>query len=103
MDISQGNMYYEGYTAGYRDGFHAAVSKVAYDQELTALPIKALFLSTRAYNCLSRAGCVCVADVAALSESTIATMRNLGSKTASEVARQLAVHGIIHTAWSAYL
>ena len=44
-----------------------------------------------------------ISDVAKLSEQKIATMRNLGTKTASEIARWLDEQGISYSAWCRYL
>lgn len=44
-----------------------------------------------------------IADVVALSEHSIATMRNLGVKTASEIAHWLQDHEICYSAWRKYL
>ena len=99
-------MYYIGYVRGYRDGLRdAATGKTAdmAESDITALPIEAMALSTRAINCLSQAGCVYISDVAALSDHAIAIMRNLGPITASEIARWLDAHGICYSAWSKYL
>lgn len=106
MQKNQDDHYYKGYIAGYRDGMtDAASGKTAAitESDVINLPIKGMALSTRAYNCLARADCVYIADVAALSEITIATMRNLGPKTASEIAHWLDEHGIRYSAWSRFL
>lgn len=42
-------------------------------------------------------------DAAKLDANTIATMRNLGPKTAAEIACCLDSLGICHSAWNAYL
>lgn len=98
--------FYKAYIAGYRDGIKDATNgsnRNMIHDNLGNLPIRAMGLSTRAYHCLSYAGCKYIKDVAALSEYTIATMRRLGSKTAAEIARWLDSNGICYTAWSAYL
>jgi len=102
----QEDLYQKGYMAGYWDGISdAANGKTAgkMEEEMALLPIKAMGLSTRAYNCLNRAGCVSVADVAALDGYRIVTMRNLGPKTAREIAKWLQEHGIGYSAWGKYL
>lgn len=105
MKLSIDDPYYRGYIAGYRDGAaDAAGGKIkSIEADLAQLPIHAMALSARANHCLSRADCQTVADVAALSESTIAVMRNMGSKTAAEIARWLDTHGIHGSAWNRYL
>ena len=106
MERSQHDPYYKGYIADYRDGIRDGVcgkSAKATEMDITKLPIQAMALSTRTHHYLSQAGCTYIADVASLSELTIATMRNMGAKTAAEVAHWLDMHGIYYTAWSAYL
>ena len=99
-------LYYKGYITGYRDGVKdAALGKVADGQssDIGKLPIQAMGLSTRACNCLVYCGCTHVEDVIALSSYAIMSMRNLGPKTASEIARWLTEHGILCSAWAEYL
>lgn len=106
MDNLKDSLYYDGYTAGYRKGIRDALSGKVVSvpkKELAELPLDAMKLSTRANNSLYRAGCSCIADVAALNEQTISTMRNIGNKTAMEIARWLDDHQIQHTAWEMYL
>lgn len=52
-------------------------------------PIEALGLSVRAYSCLRRAGIETVEEVAGKSETELLQIRNLGPKTASELAEAL--------------
>lgn len=98
-------LYYEGYIAGYRDGVKDAISGKTDDwqsSELGKLPIHAMAISTRACNCLVRCGCTYVEDVVALSAESIMRMRNLGRKSAAEIAPWLTEHGILCSAWSEY-
>ena len=67
------------------------------------LPVKAMGLSSRVSNCLINSGCTHVCDVIRLSSSQIMRMRNLGSKTASEIAQWVIEHGILSSAWSEYI
>ena len=98
--------YYAGYLAGYQQGIYDAlngnITKIP-SNDIAMLPIQAMGLSTRANNCLCRAGCSCVGDVTALSEQTLATMRHMGKKTAAEIAHWLDQHHIHHTPWKKYL
>ena len=106
MKCRQEGLYYEGYLAGYRDGVRDGISgkaTVNIGNDLKELPVWAMSLSARACNCLTRAGCKSVADVLSLSDHTIATMRNLGVKTAAEIADWLEAHGAGYSAWSKYL
>lgn len=100
------DLYFKGYLAGYRTGIKDAVCgkiTIVPDDAIAALPLQAMALSTRANHCLHRAGCTCIGDVAVLKEQTIASMRKLGPKTASEIARWLDNHHIYYTAWEKYL
>ena len=98
--------YYEGYIAGYRDGVKDCISGKTEDwrfSDIGKMPVGAMGLSTRAYNCLTRYGCVNVEDVFALSKDSIMRMRNVGTKTAAEIAHWMIEHGILASAWSEYL
>ena len=98
--------YLAGYLTGYRDGVrHAFEGKVSpsIDADLLDLPIDAMNLSTRARNCLIGAHCNCIRDVVSLSDQRISTIRNLGIKTASEIAKWLHSQGLCYSAWSRYL
>ena len=100
------NLYHKGYMAGYRAGIaDACKEKAAYkvEEELAMLPVNDMGLSTRACNCLTRSGCETVADVMALDGYRIATMRNLGPKTACEIAKWLQGHGFGGSVWGKYL
>lgn len=106
MKSQEADLYYKGYIAGYRDGLkaaHSGQSAELHDESVTGLPILAMALSSRARNCLTQAGCRYVSDVAMLSERQIATMRNLGTITAAEIANWLDTHGICYSAWNQYL
>lgn len=98
--------YRKGYVAGYRDGLKAASQGKQAEQtvgNLPDLPIDAIPISARARNCLIRAGCSYTSDVAKMEEYKIATMRNLGFKSAAEIARWLDEQGIHYSAWCKYL
>jgi len=98
--------YKNGYIAGYWDGVKdACCGKTTQWQakDMINLPVKAMGLSSRASNCLINSGCTHVCDVIRLSSSQIMRMRNLGSKTASEIAQWVIEHGILSTAWSEYI
>ena len=106
MEKLQDSLYYKGYVEGYREAVEdIACGKTTnmVEKSISNLPIEAMTLSTRAYHCLTRAGCAYIADVTALSGHTIATMRNMGAKTASEIAHWLDAHGICNSAWVSYL
>ena len=97
--------YYNGYLTGYWDGVKDASSGKTSDWQKTGigkLPVKAMAISTRAHKCLLNSGCTNVEDVIALSDDTIRKMRNMGKKTASEIAHWLIEHGIPGSPWSEY-
>ena len=98
--------YRRGYAAGYADGVRDAVEskvKPAKESLVASIPVKGMVISTRAINCLIAAGCRTVLDVSELSEFKISRMRNMGKKTAHEIACWLMENGINDSAWSAFL
>ena len=106
MEESKESQYYKAYIAGYRDGVADAFSGKAQPLKTNVperIPIEVMGLSTRARNCLLRVGCKTVADVLALDEHAVMTMRNLGSKTAAEIAQWLVDHHYLSSVWIPYL
>jgi len=98
--------YKNGYIAGYWDGVKDVYCGKAtqwQSKEMMNLPVKAMGLSSRAMNCLINSGCTHVGDVVQLCSSQIMRMKNLGPKTASEIAQWVIEHGILSTAWSEYI
>lgn len=57
------------------------------------IPLEGLNLSVRAYNCLFRAGCRTLGEVAAMTESQCMQIRNLGCRAFAEVKMALKDHG----------
>lgn len=101
-----GDGYKTGYNQGYKDGYadrQNGVEQPSISEELLNHPIDSLGLSVRAYNCLLRANCKRVGDVVRLSEYQIQTLRNLGPKSACEIACALRDLGIPNTNWAVYL
>ena len=99
-------LYRQGYIAGYQKAmmdYHILPKDSHIPVEIQRLPIDNLGLSARAVNCLRTAGCTCIGDVCGLNELRIQRMRNLGPKTAAEIAGLIVEHGIYHTAWSQFL
>ena len=97
--------YRKGYVAGFRDGLIAAQRKTEYAlaENMQDLPIDTMQISARAKNCLIRIGCRYISEVAKLSDQSIATMRGLGLKSATEIAQCLDEMGIHYSAWCRYL
>ena len=95
-----------GYIAGYWDGVKDACCGKAeqwQSKNIMKLAVKAMGLSARAGNCLINSGCTYIGDVIQLSSCQIMRMRNLGPKTASEIAQWVMEHGILSTAWSEFI
>jgi len=104
--VTKDPLDYKGYIAGYWDGVKDTISGKVTEQQssdIGKLPIHAMKISTRAHNCLLYSGCRYVEDVIALDSNSILTMRNLGSKSASEIANWLAENGVFCSAWMVYL
>lgn len=92
--------YLLGYHAGYSDG----ISGKEKDRvQAPSDPIEAMDLSGRAHSCLHYAGYRLISEVAALPEFDIQRMRNLGKKTANEIALALHKLGIFGTDWDLFL
>ena len=101
-----GEGYKTGYDQGYKDGYadgQNGVEQPSISEELLNHPIDSLGLSVRAYNCLLRAGCERVGDAVRLSVDQIQRMRNLGPKSANEIACAIRDLGIPNTRWSTYI
>ena len=106
METAKETQYYKSYIAGYRDGVKDALNgkiQMQSSSDPAKYPIQAMGLSTRAANCLIRAGCQPVADVLSLEEDSIRRMRNLGTKTALEIAAWLVDHYYFSSVWVQYL
>ena len=106
-DAEEKEAYHRGFLQGYAVGYEDAMAgreQVSFSSDEAAkIPVEMMGLSNRAYNCLHRCGCCCVADVAGLSETQIFQMRNLGKVTAREIAGVLEDLGIHGTHWEPYL
>ena len=106
MNDFQNEFFKKGYIAGYRDGVRDVKNNAVLHWDgidMISAPIQVMSISSRAVHCLLHAGCSQVSDVAALDEYQIATMRNMGPKTAAEIGHWLESQGIHLTAWSRYL
>ena len=106
MKLSNNYAFCKGYLAGYRDGLRDGGSVNIENSDvlnIQLLPIRAMGISTRAHNCLTLMGCKTIADVIAMGSEMIASTRNMGPKTASEIAKWLTEQGVVNTAWSEFL
>lgn len=98
--------YSKGYTDGYRHGRFDQENNIKHSygpDDLLAQPVEYLNLSTRAQQCLFLHGCETVGDVVRLTEDVIRATRNLGRKSADEIARKLKATGIQGSAWDQFL
>lgn len=102
--------YNKGYSKGYRDGYRHgrtdAENNVAFSygpEDLLSQPIQYLNLSTRAQQCMFGFGCKTVGDIVRLTEEQIMRTRNLGKKSADEIARKLNAAGAKGSPWDQFL
>ena len=96
----------KGYADGYRHGRMDQENNIAHSfgpDDLLAQPVEYLNLSTRAQQCLFLRGCETVGDIVRLTEETIRTTRNLGKKSADEIARKLQAVGAKGSDWDQFL
>ena len=106
MEKPKDPQFYHAYILGYRDGVRDALSgKDVHNihSDIRKLPIEAMEISTRACNCLVRAKYHSVEDILNLDACAIRIIRNLGPKSAKQIAQWLADHGFYYSAWSEYL
>lgn len=95
--------YRHGFRAGFVEGRKLAQIPQGQQDDILDQPIDCLDISVRAYNCLIFANCRQLRDVAAMSKHTIFATRNLGIKSAREIAKALLAQGIRDTAWEDHL
>jgi len=94
--------YVIGYRMGYKDGLQRSVDATRpnyEDESIQYLPIEAMKLSTRAYNCLRVHGCRYVVDVAKIPAEEISRMNKMGKITGEEIVQALKRLGITDTDW----
>lgn len=102
MDKKDTGSYIKGYRQGYLDGYRDGSGKEC-PTDIPDLPMEYMGLSARARNCLTLAGMERIRDVASASRTKIQYMRQLGPKSADEVARALRAMGIRGTDWDLFL
>ena len=110
MEKAKDSIYCKGYTQGYLDGYRdgvkdtkAGTDKVLLENDIAKLPIEAMEITARAYNCLRWLRCRHVSNLLYLSPMDLKCAKSLGPKTAGEIAHWLDSHGFSMTAWSLYL
>ena len=102
MDKKDTGSYAKGYRLGYLDGYRDGAGQEC-PLEIPDLPLEYLGLSARARNSLTQAGMTRIRDVASANRTRIRYMRQLGPKSADEVARALQAMGIRGTDWDLFL
>lgn len=102
--------YQKGYRLGYEKGYENCaadmengVTREGYDVSVLHMPIDSMDLDVRPYNCLLRAGCQTVGDCVRMDYDKIRRIRNLGIKSARQIAQALQQMEITHTAWDRFL
>ena len=110
MDIKLAEEYNRGYKQGYTAGYQAGVEAtmqgrqvVNVAEEIATLPVELMEVSTRAKNCLRKAGCNNIGNVIALEMNAVIRMRNLGKTTGKEIATWLDAHGMPYTVWNQFI
>lgn len=110
IQILKTQEYDRGYQVGYSEGYDKGCIDASNGCDnpgvivnITKLPIEALDLSVRSYNCLRAAGYETIGDIKGLSLLQIKYIRNLGIKCCIEIAQSLRQYGVIHTAWDRYV
>lgn len=102
--------YRKAFQTGYSDGYQKGVEDTRNGikpknatEEILNIPIENMGLSVHAYNCLRIGGCERVRDVIALESDRILRMRQIGPKTAGEIARVIQGYGLRNTVWDKFL
>ena len=73
-----------------------------YKNDKLQLPIEDIGLTVRSFNCLIKRGCRIVGDVVKLTEDEIVKTKNLGMRSAIEIADKLQEMGITGTEWDGF-
>ena len=93
---------YEEYTRGYDDGITDSDYNQIGKRHLLHMPIEEMDLSVRSYNCLKRANKNRIEDLQPLNRDEIMKIRNLGRKSAQEIALKLRKLGFYFPSWVAF-
>lgn len=102
-------MLHSEYTRGYRDGIEDATKaegdkKYLIDEKILQTPISDVDMSVRSYNILKMASINKLGDILAFNTvEAICSMKNMGKKSAAEIAKILRDHGICNKAWAHFL
>lgn len=102
MDKKDTGSYIKDYRQGCLDGYRNGAGQECLT-DIPDLPLEYMGLSARARNCLTLAGMERIRDVASASRAKIQYMRQLGPKSADEVARALRAMSIRGTDWDLFL
>jgi DNA-directed RNA polymerase subunit alpha len=71
-----------------------ALTTVSVPSRISEMPIEALDLSARTYNCLKRSQITKVGQILQMSEDELLSLRNFGQKSLQELREKLSEHGI---------
>ena len=85
---------YEGLLAEYEGSKEEPVVETGAEKSIRHTPIEKLELSIRAYNCLKRAKKDTIGDVMDMTFTEMLHIRNLGRRSAEEIANRLADMGL---------
>lgn len=96
--ISYFQIFAQQTSPGPQPGAKPGIGAGAVPSRLHDMPIEALDLSSRTYNCLKRSQITTVGQILAMSEDELLGLRNFGQKSLQELHEKLAEHGIIPTA-----
>lgn len=77
-----------------RKGEKATLAAGTVPPRIADMPIEALDLSARTFNCLKRSQITKVGQILQMSESELLSLRNFGQKSLNELREKLALHGI---------
>lgn len=108
-ELKVSNLLHLEYFRGYHDGIDAATisdddKKKLINEKLLQTALSDLDISIRTFNTLSRANVKTLGDLLAYdSVDTIYKIRNMGHKSAVEIAKLLSRYGICNDAWESFL
>ena len=90
----------KAYREGFLDGYHK--SGVQRNVPVPDMLLEELELSAHARQCLAWAGIQTVRELMECPEEKIRYMRNMGPKTASQIAEALRKVGVVYTSWDKF-
>ena len=98
------------YNCGFMEGYRKGILDCMEGRALPGVlpdavdePLQSLNLSNRSFHCLERQGFQYIRDIIRLSKEDIWNIRNMGKKSACEIAQALVARGILDSDWNHYL